>query len=399
MPGTYPPENNPFGAGTCNSAFLVLRGPGEAALTGYFDLLNLVRDDLRFAADAVRGAANSLAAVHEGVAAEAAHRHLRTLEGALAQGTVEVERAVEAVHDQANFVRVVRSEVAAIPEPALPATTKDAASMASFETALAESNRLADEAGERYRGNANLSFGARLPLFEVPAAAVPDTGPAGTGGEGVTAIGPAGGIGGAPGGTGVAVPPPTGGAGAPAGPPAAGGPAQLPGVVPGTIPGGGSAAPRSGQRPVARPPVPAPRGAVPGPGSPARPIPGVPATRWQPGQPWTGRPSPATGTPLRDGVRDGRAPTLRSPGGVGGTSAPLGGGTAEAPRVAGQPAAGARGPGPGHVPLLPGTAAGGHDAEHTRPPWLLQDDADAIWFAGVPEHVDPVVGGGAAGTT
>ncbi|MGQ0576996.1 MAG: hypothetical protein ACT4RN_22760, partial [Pseudonocardia sp.] len=65
-------------------------------------------------------------------------------------------------------------------------------------------------------------------------------------------------------------------------------------------------------------------------------------------------------------------------------------------RTSAAPAAAAsRGPG-GHggVPMLGGAGAGGQpgDGTHARPPWLLQDDAESIWFAGLPEYCEPVIG-------
>jgi len=427
MSGAYPPENVPFSTESCMSAFLVLRGPGEAAVTSGIDVLTRVRDDLRFAADALKGAASTLTAVHEGAAADAAHRHLRTIEDSALSGVSEADRAVDALRDQGNYVRVVRNEVAAIAGPPVPPTLATAsappaggpAAAAAYEASLAEANRLADEAGERYRGNANLSFGAQLPPFETPPAraAGASGGSAGAGGGGIAvgpagaispagdpmAVGPAGGIGGGPSGGAGGGPGATPPASLAAAPPATGPglgatPLPTPPIVPGAVAGGAvpgaagrSAVPpatvlpprdgdyRSGSLPVpARPPVPGPGAGRSG-----------PLTGWTPGQPWTGRPGGDTastrspdGVPLPRGASTEHTPTRTA-------------GTPGSPASPGTAATTSRGF--GHVPLLPFGATGGQDGDHRRPPWLLQDDADAIWFAGVPHHVDPVIRGEPAG--
>lgn len=420
MPATYPTEDVPFSTATCMSAFLVLRGPGEGALTAGADLLAELHEDLRFAADAVRGAASTLVAVHEGAAAEAAHRHLRSVEAAVAEGAVEAQRAVRVVLDQAEHVRAVRAQVAALAEPPAPAAG-DQAATAAYEAQLAESSRLADEAGERYRGNANASFDAQPP-FAVPPASAADasTGPGGPGAGMVGgAFGPSGGAGvpgttggftpagAGPGGPAPHVPP--GGLGAPA-------PSPVPGGGAAPLPGG-VAVPPVGVPPVGVPPVGVPGGAprpAPGPGSilPGR----VPAAGGSSGRPgvvtprgggpvgpdrppgwsWPGRPGAYRGGEVGDrgawasggaaGEAGGRAagPRAGAPaaapvphGGVGATPGPAG----TAPR----------GPA-GQVPLMPFGAATHGDVEHERPPWLLEDDPEAVWFAGLPDHVDPVVG-------
>ncbi|MGQ0576748.1 MAG: hypothetical protein ACT4RN_21490 [Pseudonocardia sp.] len=35
--------------------------------------------------------------------------------------------------------------------------------------------------------------------------------------------------------------------------------------------------------------------------------------------------------------------------------------------------------------------AGGTDETHQRPPYLLEDDPNSIWFAGLPHHVDGII--------
>lgn len=57
------------------------------------------------------------------------------------------------------------------------------------------------------------------------------------------------------------------------------------------------------------------------------------------------------------------------------------------------PAAGTRGAGFGGVPLAAGGAGTNGGEPHPRPSWLLQDDPEAIWFAGLPEYGPPVIGG------
>ena len=43
---------------------------------------------------------------------------------------------------------------------------------------------------------------------------------------------------------------------------------------------------------------------------------------------------------------------------------------------------------------MPMAGAGrGQESEHTRPSWLLEDDPQAFWFSGIPEHTPGVIGG------
>jgi hypothetical protein len=53
-----------------------------------------------------------------------------------------------------------------------------------------------------------------------------------------------------------------------------------------------------------------------------------------------------------------------------------------------------RTPGSGtQMPFMPMTGAGarGQDTEHRRPSWLVQDDPDSFWLAGLPPHWPAVI--------
>lgn len=391
MADRYPAESAPFSVQSCNSAFSVLDGPGEAAVTAGVDVLTRLREDLRFAVDALKGAGSTLLAVHEGSAARATHRHLRTLEDSAVAGVDEAQRAIDALHDHGEYVRTVRADVRAIQEatPPLP-QDPDPAAQAAYQSAADEAIARSDEAGERFRGNANHNFGAQMPAFD-PAATRPadathrTVSAQGVNGQGgvpaVDAIGPAGATPGAGGVTSApsATATPSGATATP---------------VPHVPPTGGdpSIVTPSARRPPSAGPVPAvpvtPDRSLPR-SQDLPPTPTGPLTGWQPGTPWTARPS----SPGGPGDPQLRTPPPAAPGPGQRGAAPSAPPTRPVTSQAPTPVAG-RGAGPGQLPFLPGGAGAGRDGEHTRPTWLVEDDPDAIWFAGMPHHVDPVIGGG-----
>lgn len=413
MPVEYPTESVPFSAATCMSAFQLLRGPGPNAVGAGIDVLVALDQDLRSALDGLRAARNQLAGTHRGIASEAAATALRSLEAAAQSGTAETARAFIALDHQIEYIRTARTKIEAIPQPTLPPPGGTGPSPDVFEGQLTAANLAADEVGEQFRGSANMNFGSMFASFEPPAADTggerggdaTDSDGGGIGGSGIgsgigggAALPPAGGV---PGG---------GGAGSPVSPgPVVPGPADPPtsgtgpayGPAPGTGTRGGLGRPTGPGTPPAT--VPAPR---PAPTVPRTPLPSTPDpnratlpsdTGWQPGRPWTARTSaapPRTGSSFRTGPAPGTggrpaAPTEPYPGRPVGPS-PHGGPAAyNGPPSAGpSPRAGGAG-----VPFLPATAGGGNrDTEHQRPPWLLQDDPESIWFAGLPSYVDPVIG-------
>jgi hypothetical protein len=40
---------------------------------------------------------------------------------------------------------------------------------------------------------------------------------------------------------------------------------------------------------------------------------------------------------------------------------------------------------------MTGASSRGQDTEHTRPPWLIEDDPEAIWMSGLPPHGPAVI--------
>ncbi|MBW0117239.1 hypothetical protein I4J48_18530 [Pseudonocardia sp. KRD-169] len=106
-----------------------------------------------------------------------------------------------------------------------------------------------------------------------------------------------------------------------------------------------------------------------------------PGTGWIPGTPWSGR-TPAEGgtSGLRAGPAEPAAPAR--------------------PGAAASSSSGAQGPGTGSrsatggTPFFPAAGAGrGEGSEHTRPSWLVEDDPQAYWFSGLPDHTAGVIGG------
>lgn len=420
MPGEYPTEQTPFTPLGPTDPFHLLRGPGAAALEQGKEVFRTIGKNLADAADGLRGAGSQLAGAHEGAAAEASRRCLTLLEDLTRAGADETGRAVTAIEDQRSYFEHAHRTVGGIALPGEPTGLSGDLSVeqAVHSVQLDESTHRAVEAAEVFRISANDNFGTRFQPFEAPPALPVDAGPglAPAGGPGI------GGAGGpvvpAPSGAGPVGPP---GAASPqaAGTPAPGGgtagnPTPIPPLVPGHRPGippvvRPSIPPpaQPGVRPAVRPgtppgTVPSPRSSTPPPRPaiplrpavpplPTAPSPGAPRSGWQPGQPWTNR--AVGGTP---GYRP-------SPGELGATPGPRAGAPTEPPARPGPGPAGTgpshasstatRGAGLGHVPLMPpGHGGAAEDTTHRRPPWLLQDDPESIWFAGLPSYTDPVIG-------
>jgi hypothetical protein len=174
--------------------------------------------------------------------------------------------------------------------------------------------------------------------------------------------------------------------------------------------GGGAGQGQSGRPPTTYPAAtfPSAGGAVPpgrSPGAPDRAVgAGTAGQGWTSGQPWNSANRRAADT---DGSGIWGAPSHGSAGAPGGGSPGTGvragldpdaRGSGARPTVAGmsgEPASpgGQRGAGMGHgVPFLPSAATGGsRDHEHPRPPWLLEDDPEAVWLADLPPHTASVI--------
>lgn len=377
----------------------VLQGAGHPVVSDAALRYRLVGNALMGAAEQLRGAGRSLSEAYEGTASEGARAHLHKLAALGDVAEAEAQLSHRALTDQAQHVAAVRSELAALPDPEMFAADP------TMPVGIAPAHDEAARIATLYQDNTNVNLGTAFSPFQPPTApqigptaALPGGGPGGGLSGGVTVpptAAPSPGKSGS-GGTAPHFPSPgTGtdpGAGPAAVPPA--GPAR-PAPVPGTASPGG--------RPTPTPTVPQSR--VPQQPGPAVPPPATrrpglpdaaPPQAWQPGQPWTRRSEPLPTSPLPRPApsRPGAPGVSGSPGrpGEGQSSTPRPGATPAGPGPAGPH--GARPFGAGGMPLLPGAGGGRQDdSTHQRPAWLLEDDADGIWFAGLPHHVDPVIRG------
>ncbi|MGQ0576955.1 MAG: hypothetical protein ACT4RN_22550 [Pseudonocardia sp.] len=376
----------------------MLDGPGHPVVADAAYRFRVVGNLMLGASSTVRDAAIRLRAGYEGVAAEAVQVHLGRMAAIGEVGEAQSQLTHRALADQAEQVARVRREIAALPDSSIFRYDP------TVPVGLAGEQQEAVALATTFQANTNHNLENVFAPFE-PAAA-PAIGPAGADPGGGAGAG-VGGFGGGAASTapaGALPPSPAGGSG-PAGagaalppvaalPPAATAPPVPPGGAPiperpvppgGALPPGGSLVPGGGAgRPGTVPPYGRAGAPVPGPsrvpGGVARPTGG-----WQPGQPWTGRSAPpgSGGSAGGTGVRPG------APGTGGGVRGPLADPARGAPQTTATSPA--RPTGPGGFPMGGGAAAGGRDDEHARPPWLLQDDPDSIWFAGMPHYVDPVI--------
>ncbi len=408
----------------------VLDGPGsggvEAAAATYLDLattLEKAADDLRAVLRAAQGA-------HHGAAAEASQQHIIQITATGDTGAAQARLAAMALQDQAEFHARARTDMQALAGIDDPAKRLPTVPAVIYERSEEAARVSAIDAAERYQSNTNHNLSATFQAFQPPQATGIDVSP------GAAVQNPAWPVTGAVAGAhGVATP----AAGAAAGlaplPPGHGG-GHVTGLPGGAGSPGGSTVPaaasgiaaaaynptRSGPAGIggARSEQPAPASVPPAPSaSAARGTPpgwtgGMARPQGDPGVPWGGR--PAVDDPLRSGWVPGEPWSARVPG-LGGDAAAVGRGM---PRSAGPdgylpgskppassgssvepPASRSQGlasrPGDtarGGVPFMPGGAGGrGQDTTHPRPPWLLEDDPEAIWLSGLPPHTAPVIGG------
>ncbi|MGE3257990.1 MAG: hypothetical protein AB7J25_30640, partial [Pseudonocardia sp.] len=246
---------------------------------------------------------------------------------------------------------------------------------------------------QRYQTVSNDHYLTSYPVYDPPVQPVP----AATGGAGSAAPGS-----GAPGSAGpgwtpppwtppaVADAPALGGAGG--GFPPGGAAVPPGGAIPpgGSTPPGGTVLPGAAVPPgVVAPPVGTPRTRYPGPPAAGGAVGVVPQTpRWPGGVPPRTAVPDARWRPPSTGSGFGRS------GGPGPGVPPRDGMGGAVPR-SGAPGPGTAGPGSGPPAGRPGTtgfggvpfagAGVGRDGEsHARPSWLLQDDPEAVWFAGLP---------------
>ncbi len=400
----------------------VLDGPGSGAVEFAAGVYTDLAEGLAKAADGLRAVLLAAQGAHEGAAAEASCQHIARLTRVGDDGAVQARLAAIALQDQAAFHTRVRTDMQALAKaddlsgrlPSVPTNV--------YERAEESARVAAVDAAERYQSNTNHNFSATFQSFDPPpeakpdvstASPVPDAGwPGAGGGSGGAAIGAAGGPPGGAGGAATSAVVPDVGPGARTATPIEGGAAGPGTTVPAT-PGRGAtsgAGPdratsdRSGSRKGAGRAVTASQAA--GAGGADVPsglaadrlrAPGAPgASGWVPGEPWSSRvPPPGTGAPVGGGLPTRGGPPEADGARQGARSAvPPGQATTEAgtTRSAGPPRTASSGY--GGVPLMPGAAIGrGQDTDHPRPPWLVEDDPDALWFAGLPQHTPPVISG------
>ncbi|GAA3226609.1 hypothetical protein GCM10017691_16270 [Pseudonocardia petroleophila] len=422
----------------------VLAGPGIDGMGAAADRYRQLAETLQRAAEDLRVAMTAAQGAHEGEAAEASRRYVERVAAVGELGAGQARIAVGALDDGAAYYGRVADDMRALqPDDASP--PRNVAQAAVRDQQVEQLRVLAVEAAQRYESNTNWSLGRTFQPFEPPVVAAPGAGGAalsagggagpGSPGTAVAAGLPAGGadvpVGAgagspaAPGGSGSAG---AGGSGVPGagGPGAGGGGAGGPGaggagllgtatpVGPGAsgaggVSGPGGSGPAGSGRPGAggagavgpragsgvggpprtstaalyggaRPDAALPDAALPGPDPSARAAAGPrdaagTGTGWVPGTPWTGR------TPPEGGAAGPRGVPAEPP-------------SAASPRTGtpGGPAAGRSTP--GATPFLPAAGVGrGQGSEHARPSWLVEDDPQAYWFAGLPDVTAGVIGG------
>jgi hypothetical protein len=344
----------------------VLSGPGHRALEDAVGSYHQFAQSLSDAGGAIRSVLTTAQMAHEGAAAEAGQRALRTLSEPGEVGAGHSRLAARSLEDQGGYVARVRADMqAADPGPTLSGA--DAAAVAAVSLPVAPviagaavvgyvqrqvAREQAAEAATRYQDNTNWNLGAGFQAFPAPAGPAPDTSPgaagaAGGGGVPAFQIGPAGSLAAtaAAGATG-----PTGGAGGAAAgvvqPPGGGSGGSPAGLVP-TLPGGGAGgagSARSGSNPAGVGGAGPDRGRAGGAGR---------------GTGATGNGGPGTGAAGTGGASGTASPTRTSGGPAG--SGPVGSGVGLAPQSY-RPGAGRGNPGGGDpesailsgTPPLPG---------------------------------------------
>lgn len=390
----------------------VLGGPGHGSLEAGAAAYRQYAGILHEAAEGVRAALRAAQATHAGSAAAATQYHLNRLAIPGEVGGAQARLAAMALQDQASYHVRARNDMEALVETDVPAPLRWFVPEPSPEQRETV-RRQAVDAVTRYQDNTNHNLAAGFQAFVAtpqaqvgldpgPATPAPDWG-------GSPAIGPADAA--AVGAAGSAVGASSGPGSAPGAghefPPAGGG-----GLGPGAA---GDATTRSGSSAGVAP-------QVAGTGIPVVPQvvpPGAPSAGLanRIGDPSGSSIPPAPGPlipeqfgPTGLGWRDGAHPQLPGPRGEGPEGRDRAGSGLRRPEPAERlvrggpgavtgPAHGSGGSragaaaGHGAVPLVPGGAAGSAaQREHKRPAWLVEDDPEAIWLAGLPEHGPPVIG-------
>jgi hypothetical protein len=412
----------------------IMLGPGSESLQNTAQLYTAVSETFDKAVADLRAVMAKSQAVHEGEAADAARQHIARVTSVGEVGAEQARLATYALQEQAAYYARARVDMQAAADRAAtdvppPAFGTRVSVNPQVYTVKEEGRTLAVDAANLYQGNSNHNLSYIFQPFEPPTVAAPSTSidartqaPAWPGG-GPSSVGPASAgpsragsspavAGPVPGGTDTAAASGVGGSGGsgPAVVPVVGGrSAGTVSTTKGSIPvsaGSGASTLRPGGLPASTSgaaSVPGPRAAAAGRTSPTgAPVVGDPTaigSGWVPGRPWTTRPGataplPGTGStgPLGGGGgadasgRPGSATEPRSSSGRTPASA------LEEP--AARTTSSTRAPSSGqHTPFMPMTGASsrGQDTEHTRPPWLIEDDPEAIWMSGIPPHGPAVI--------
>lgn len=357
-------------------------------------------------------------------AAAAVLSELTRLDGLADAGQQQSDQANRALLDHAGQVASAGSELGWVQTLAVPArVAAGVVIQPAGHVVDAGAHWFAADIANQYQDTSNMNYASTYPAPDPPGVSPVQAAAAGGGiggasggvvgaaavGSAIPEIGQAGAMpgagvpGGVPGGAGPGGP--VAGGGAPGLPGGGAGGWAGPGFGPVGVPGGGPGSRPSGSgRGVsgARPGVPGPRPTLPpgaglgrpGMSSGGRAGPPPPGARPGGGTEWGRGGSGGVGGPGNRGAGGDRGGVGGGHGGAGRlpASGPSPGGPAS-PGAGGAGAGGGRGAGVGGVPLGAGAGAGRSDEVHQRPPWLLEDDADSIWFAGLPEYCDPVIGG------
>lgn len=412
MTSPYPGTMEQFEAWPPERLLAIADGLRPEAVAAEADFYRSTHAVLVTVNDGLAAARGRLDGEH-GTAADAARAELTRLGGLAGQAREEMAQAVRALEDHAGTVAAARSEIGWVRFGQAVAY----AGAGPLESAVAKPIDAAAkwfviDNVHRYQADSNARY-AEYPVYDDPGPSTVSSGarpgsagdptPGGTAHAWTppAAVPGSGGSGpypGSPAGPGTSSPglgiPPT--ASAPPGGSALPGASAVPGAPP-AVPGGAAfpgSAPGAGFAPVV--PVPPALGPLPGAGAararPSAPGATTPIGRWSGGVP-SGIPSgdarwrsQYAGGPL--GRWSGGGPTAlprEGPGATMSRSSPPGAVTAHpASPQAGRP--GAMG-----FAGVPPSGVASEGETRTRPSWLLQDDPESVWFAGLPEHCQPVV--------
>jgi hypothetical protein len=401
----------------------VLQGPGHGSLADTADVYRSIAEDLQRIAQDLRAVMTASQSAHEGEAADASRQHIGRVASVGEAGAEQARLAMQALQEQASYFSSTRNDMQA-------AADAVAGDPKIFGIELIRgiedgARTIAVDAAHRYQDNSNYNLANVFQPFDHPdvptpdvtiaatsqsagfgnaqgvgpvSAAMPHAGPVAPGGTPAPpTASPGVGSTSIPVGTFPVAPAPTGTGNQPNAPTPSGRAATLPPSTPGA-----SSSPRESTKSSPTTPGVTPARFVPAEQdqragkSPPADTPG-----WAPGQPWTSRtantpmaPGLGAGARLADGSGgDGRVPERGATHGVEArsttgrpssslTNDPIPQGSSSARTTSGS-----------GTPFMPMSGAGGRgqDTAHPRPPWLVEEDPEAVWLSGLPPHGPAVI--------